>query len=218
MNLDTRSNKTYLYPSLKRNKTIKQNKKHKKHKRLGTSLNKKYNNNNINSYRVKPFLPIMLHSTHHTLPHLHNLNSMSPSLYPIQNFNNENQIKNHLINEMRNPYQQNHSIVKPLNLKTQIVENYIEENGNVIKHDKTIIENNNGNKIVKKYIYPREHVKREIPTSLYSDDLLNGSPEYNILNSLGSDRIMKSPIITIKHLKVPLRNIKKKRTYKNKKY
>jgi hypothetical protein len=34
------------------------------------------------------------------------------------------------------------------------IENYVEENGQVLKHDKTIVTNNNGNETIKKYIYP----------------------------------------------------------------
>lgn len=104
-------------------------------------------------------------------------------------------------------------------LSTQVVENYIEENGNVIKHDKTIVKRKNGNQTVQKYIFPSSF------TTLRSGESLN-SP--TVFRKPIDVSIYRSPLRKIKNIKkrkktniknstikkIPVANRKRKQTRK----
>ena len=93
---------------------------------------------------------------------------VEPINFPLQATENvffENEAEKKFINPMKS-FDENHIPQRQLNtLNTQVVENYIEENGNVIKHDKTIVKNKNGNQTVEKYIYPSSTLFSPTPFS-----------------------------------------------------
>jgi hypothetical protein len=66
----------------------------------------------------------------------------------------------------------------PFTSNTQVVENYIKENGNVINHEKTIVKNENGNQTTEKYIYPNKDQNFIILTKTLSKPKIKNLPLY----------------------------------------
>jgi hypothetical protein len=66
----------------------------------------------------------------------------------------------------------------PFTSNTQVVENYIKENGNVLNHEKIIVKNENGNQTTEKYIYPNKDQNFIILTKTLSKPKIKNLPLY----------------------------------------